>query len=118
MSEQKFERIKVVGRGQFGTAYLVKDAANRKLVLKEISIGGMGDTEKKATFAEVDLLRSLNHINIVKYLGHFFKKYDFVILMEFCDGPCPSQRYAVSYLQHTHIHSSTHTHIVFKSMCS
>lgn len=86
MSDQKFERVKIVGRGQFGTAYLVKDAASRKLVLKEINISGMEDAEKTSTFAEVDLLRSLDHINIVKYLGHFFKKSDFVILMEYCGG--------------------------------
>ena len=95
MSNQKFERLNIVGRGQFGTAYLVKDASGRKLVLKEINTGGMDDTEKKATFAEVDLLRSLDHINIVKYLGHFFKKSDFVILMEYCGGASLSQHYAV-----------------------
>ena len=86
MSDQKFERIRCVGRGQFGTAYLVRDSSKRNLVLKEINISGMDDAEKKGTFAEVDLLRSLDHINIVKYYGHFFKNQDFVILMEYCGG--------------------------------
>jgi serine/threonine protein kinase len=48
MAEQlkKYQRIKLLGKGSFGRAILVRDVAGAMYVMKEITISGMTAAEK------------------------------------------------------------------------
>ncbi|KAG7391686.1 hypothetical protein PHYPSEUDO_003760 [Phytophthora pseudosyringae] len=59
-----------IGAGSYGTVYLARDEDTGSLMaVKEILISEETDTAIREATREVELLRSLKHENIVKYLG-------------------------------------------------
>ena len=58
------------------------------LVWKELNYGVMSEKEKQQIVSEVNILRELNHSNIVKYHDRIIDKQraKIYIIMEFCDG--------------------------------
>jgi non-specific serine/threonine protein kinase/NIMA (never in mitosis gene a)-related kinase len=86
---EKYDPIKVLGEGSFGKVYLMRDKVNRKfLCVKVIKIKNIPKKEREATKMEVDLLRRLNHPNIVHYKDSFLSQggNSLCIAMEYCDG--------------------------------
>jgi NIMA (never in mitosis gene a)-related kinase 1/4/5 len=83
-----YKRIKVLGKGGFGTVTLVSSKNkndNRLYVLKEIKL----DNEKnKASEAmkEATLMKSLHHPNIIGYVQSFVERDCLCIVMEYADG--------------------------------
>lgn len=85
-----YERIKGIGKGKncnkykcertcwfsvqtllgaFGTAVLYKRLSDSKdVVIKEIFLSDMSDAEKQLAFNEADVLASLNHPNIIRFV--------------------------------------------------
>jgi serine/threonine protein kinase len=57
-------------------------------VWKELNYGKMGDKEKQQLVSEVNILRELNHPNIVKYYDRIIDKANskIYIIMEHCQG--------------------------------
>eukprot|EP00941_MAST-03F_sp_MAST-3F-sp1_P002275 g2275.t1 len=83
----RYEKIRTIGRGQFGEAVLCRDLKSRrgdKVVVKRVSIELMTRTERKQALAEVTLLSSLKHPNVVIYHGSFMMGEDLHIVMEYC----------------------------------
>ena len=69
--------------------YLMRDKVKRNFVcVKIIKIKNIPKKEREATRVEVDLLRRLNHPNIVRYIDSFLSKNgeSLCICMEYCDG--------------------------------
>ena len=69
--------------------YLMRDKVKRNFVcVKIIKIKNIPKKEREATKVEVDLLRRLNHPNIVRYIDSFLSKNkeSLCICMEYCDG--------------------------------
>ncbi|GMF50044.1 unnamed protein product [Phytophthora fragariaefolia] len=59
-----------IGAGSYGTVYLARDEDTGSLIaVKEIIISEETDSAIREATREVELLRSLKHENIVKYLG-------------------------------------------------
>jgi len=84
---EDFERIKELGRGSFGAAILVRRKSDqKKLVVKEVSLGGLSPKEIADARKEANFLANLNHPNIVRYEGAFEKEKKLHICMEFCEG--------------------------------
>jgi serine/threonine protein kinase len=86
---EKYEPIRVLGEGSFGKVYLMRDKPRRALVcVKVIKIRNIPKKEREATKMEVDLLRRLNHPNIVRYMDSFLSRNgeSLCICMEYCDG--------------------------------
>ncbi|KAK4880879.1 hypothetical protein RN001_004198 [Aquatica leii] len=82
-----YERIKCIGKGAFGTAVLYKRFSdNSDVVIKEIFLSDMTDGEKQLAFNEVNVLASLNHSNIIRYLGSFEKDGSLFIEMEYANN--------------------------------
>lgn len=82
-----FEDIKVIGRGQYGKAHLVKsNADNRQYIAKTIDLTCLSRKERETAEQEVELLRRLEHPNIVAYKDNFFMGETLVIVMQYCDG--------------------------------
>ena len=84
-----YDPIRLLGEGSFGKVYLMRDKKNRKFVcVKVIKIKNIPKKEREATKNEVDLLKKLNHPNIVRYIDSFLSKNreSLCISMEYCDG--------------------------------
>ncbi|XP_054847487.1 serine/threonine-protein kinase Nek11 isoform X2 [Eublepharis macularius] len=78
-----------LGRGSFGTVYLVSDkkAKEEQLkVLKEISVGDLKPNETVEANLEAQLLSRLDHPAIVKFYTSFVEGESFCIITEYCEG--------------------------------
>lgn len=90
MGLDDYECIRLLGEGSFGKVYLMRDKTRlRKYVcVKKIKIKNIPKKEREAVKNEVDLLRKLNHPNIVRYIDSFLSSNgeSLCIAMEYCDG--------------------------------
>ena len=83
---QHFQRIKRIGQGSFGDAWLVK-AKNvtsvGSFIMKEIRCC---DQDANAESQEIEILKQVSHENVVQYIQHFFEESNLLIVMELYDG--------------------------------
>jgi NIMA (never in mitosis gene a)-related kinase len=78
---------KIVGKGSFGSALLVRRKRdNQKFIIKEIRMTNMNDRAIKQTELEATLLSRLNHPNIIKFVESFREGRSLMICMEYADG--------------------------------
>eukprot|EP01138_Halocafeteria_seosinensis_P002809 gb/GECG01002870.1/.p1 GENE.gb/GECG01002870.1/~~gb/GECG01002870.1/.p1 ORF type:complete len:768 (+),score=117.31 gb/GECG01002870.1/:1-2304(+) len=83
----QFEELKVLGQGSFGMAVLVMSKKSRKrFVLKKINVQAMSEENVREALREVQVLRGLNHPNIVGYHGSFIDQGYLSIVLDYCDG--------------------------------
>ena len=67
--------VRVLGKGSFGTVYLVLDRNERRhYVMKVIELSGMSGSERAAARGEVDVMRQLQHPNIVGFRESFLRR--------------------------------------------
>lgn len=82
-----YEDIKVIGRGQYGKAHLVKSGQDQgQYIAKTIDLTCLSKRERDTALQEVALLRRLDHPNIVQYKDNFFMGDTLVIIMQYCEG--------------------------------
>ena len=87
LSMSGFVHVRRIGRGNYGTAHLVRSRDGKhNLVVKKIPLVSLNQEEKDSARQEVQVLKSLNHRHIVKYLGDFLQDETLHIVMEFCEG--------------------------------
>ena len=65
-----------------------RKADGRILVWKELDYGKMNDKEKQQIVAEVNILRDLQHPNVVRFYERCIDKRNLkiYIVMEYCEG--------------------------------
>jgi len=89
---EKYEKLKILGRGTFGEAWLVvSKVSKRHYVMKEMNTGGWEDSDKDKSLNEVSILSSCNHLNIIRYVGAYRMNKNklneqILIIMEFAEG--------------------------------
>ena len=91
----KYEVIRMVGKGSYGKVYLVKHKLERKqYCLKCIKLENISQEEFQACKLEVKLLGSMIHPNIVGFKESFVtdEGRTLCIIMTFCDGGDLSER--------------------------
>ena len=82
----KYQRQKVIGKGSYGQAVVVKRKADGALlVVKEVRLQGLKMEERREARAECELLSRLRHPNIVQYVEHFEQRQVLYIAMEFAE---------------------------------
>lgn len=109
LGDNGWTALSVLGKGQFGVAYLVQahpevkarlgphamrnaagsSSGNLYAVAKMVSLDFLSDKDNQQAGQEVTLLKTLNHPNIVAYYDHYLIQeplQELVILMEFCEG--------------------------------
>ncbi|KAA8574504.1 hypothetical protein EYC84_005958 [Monilinia fructicola] len=76
-----------LGKGAFGSVYKAFNwGTGEAVAVKQIKLGDLPKSELRMIEAEIDLLKNLNHDNIVKYLG-FVKSSDCLnIILEYCEN--------------------------------
>uniref|UniRef100_A0A915KEQ8 non-specific serine/threonine protein kinase n=1 Tax=Romanomermis culicivorax TaxID=13658 RepID=A0A915KEQ8_ROMCU len=84
---ERYERVKLLGRGAHGIVYLCKRLLDNKLVvIKEIPVEMKTFDERQAALGEVKLLDLLDHPNIIGYDENFFDQNNLCIVMEYAEG--------------------------------
>jgi len=86
--DEKYQRIKVLGKGSFGKAYLVRNTeANEQCVVKQMETSMMDPKERNEAVKEAMLLKRMDHKNIVRFQEVFMtRKGRLCIVMDYCDG--------------------------------
>lgn len=86
--DEKYQRVKVLGKGSFGKAYLVKNTeANEMCVVKQMETSMMDKKEREEAVKEAMLLKRMDHKNIVKFQEVFMtRKGRLCIVMDYADG--------------------------------
>lgn len=85
---ESYKKIKTLGTGAYGTAYLVKgQTSGRQMVIKEIDLNEMEESDQKAALTEAKVMEMLYHPSIVKFYDVYrTKKKKLCIVMEYADG--------------------------------
>jgi NIMA (never in mitosis gene a)-related kinase len=84
---QKYEYVKDLGAGSYGKVTLVRNKRDgEQLALKSIELSRLPPEAREKALQEVQLLRSLDHPNIVRLKDSFQEKGFLNILMEYVDG--------------------------------
>jgi NIMA (never in mitosis gene a)-related kinase len=83
-----YKRVKILGEGSFGKAYLVECVSDGTLcVIKQVDLSKMNDQEKKDTLNEAKILEAFNHPNIIRFREVYkTKKGRLCIVMDYADG--------------------------------
>ena len=84
LAKHNYEKIRIVGRGTFGTVWLVRHhATGKQFIRKEVSMANMPRHEQKATMQEVEVLKRLQHPHVVPLLGVHTHGANLVLVMPF-----------------------------------
>ncbi|KAF2211510.1 hypothetical protein CERZMDRAFT_4395, partial [Cercospora zeae-maydis SCOH1-5] len=86
-TDSDYEVLEKIGQGSFGVIRKVRRKADGEVICrKEISYTRMSDREKEQLHAELRILESLRHPNIVQYYHrqHLKSSHDLHLYMEYC----------------------------------
>ncbi|KAK0427605.1 hypothetical protein QR680_010319 [Steinernema hermaphroditum] len=86
---ERYEKVQVIGRGAHGICHLCrrKDDKNReKVVVKTVSLEGLGEKGEEAIMGEVRVLRMLRHPNIIRFHESFRHEGALNIVMHYAEG--------------------------------
>lgn len=77
----------VLGKGGFGTVYSGLDIENGDFVaVKQINLQKIPKDQLNSIMQEIDLLKNLNHLNIVKYIKYVKTKEYLCIVLEYVEN--------------------------------
>lgn len=83
-----YKKIKLLGQGAFGKAYLAQNLTSKEMVvLKQIDLSRMRESEKRDAYKEAEILKNLGHQNIVEVYDVLKTQSGKLwIIMEYADG--------------------------------
>ena len=81
MNGSKYNVVKELGRGSFGSVFLV----THKETGDKFAIKVVENYNPTTTSAEVAIIKTTNHKHIIKYVDSFYSLGGFVIVLEFAD---------------------------------
>lgn len=86
-SLDNYELIKKLKKGTTGRVSLYRSKINQQLVaIKKIDISDFPIKNKNNLASELQILKMVNHPNIVKYYDSFEEKNNLYICMEYCEN--------------------------------
>ena len=87
-SIKDFKKEKVIGKGSFGSVYLVRRLEDNKIyALKKVKLQNLSDKEKENALNEVRILASVKSPFVISYKEAFIEDSDssLCLVMEFAD---------------------------------
>jgi serine/threonine protein kinase len=76
-----------LGKGAFGSVYRALNwGTGETVAIKQVRLENLGGVELKTIMLEIDLLKNLNHPNIVKYNGFVKSSESLYIILEYCEN--------------------------------
>ncbi|KAF2204726.1 Pkinase-domain-containing protein [Delitschia confertaspora ATCC 74209] len=76
-----------LGKGAFGSVYRALNwGTGETVAVKQIKLENLPKSELKTIMLEIDLLKNLNHPNIVKYHGFVKSTESLYIILEYCEN--------------------------------
>ena len=85
--EKLYTEIRNIGKGTYGSAYLVRNNEDHNLyVAKKIPLISLSSKELEAAVHEAALLKNLNHPHVVSYKNSFYDSSLLIIVMEYCES--------------------------------
>jgi len=82
---ENYKRIKILGQGSFGTVFLVKHKLiNNYFAMKVIKKTNKNIKEEDSLMNEINILRKLDHPNIVKIHDFYNTKTEYILVTEYC----------------------------------
>ena len=82
-----YRKLKKLGKGSFGSVFLVQPTAGGEpLVMKEVSLRGLGRKDRQSTINEVSILKKVVHPNVIAYRDSFQTADLLCICMEHAPG--------------------------------
>ena len=106
-----FTKIDLIGRGGFGEAWRVRAKSTGKTYVMKTLAFNAENVEGNDPELEVEILKSCNHVNIVRYINHFDSNNNYHIVMEFCCSGDLSK--AIKYQQKMGEHFSEDTVVIW-----
>ena len=80
-----YHKIKLLGQGSYGTVYLVKNKKlNNNFAMKIIEKSSNDEEREEEIKNEINILRKLDHPNILKINDFFSTKNEYFLITEFC----------------------------------
>jgi len=84
--EDVFERVKEIGKGGFGSIYLMRHKTSGiNLAGKVVNPNVLTDSAKQSLFREIELLKKIQTPYTIRYFGNVTYNNQPMILMEYCD---------------------------------
>lgn len=83
---ETYHKGKQIGTGAMGCAWLVQRKSGQVLVAKEINVQGMSAKDTAEAVQEAEVLRQLQHPNIISMYEAFVEGPSLFIIMEFADA--------------------------------
>lgn len=76
-----------IGKGAYGRVYKgINQRTGNVVAVKEVSLEGISDEDLRGIMSEIDLLKTLAHKNIVKYLSSAKSSQHLYIMLEFVEN--------------------------------
>ena len=106
-----YKILSFLGEGSYGKVFKAREiSTGRVLAVKKIQINN-SLTKYKKTIKEINLLKNLDHPNIVKFYDFFEEEENIYLMMEFLEGCTLKQ-----YIQKTEIISENIARIIIKQL--
>eukprot|EP00913_Durusdinium_trenchii_P001213 g1116.t1 len=82
-----YRRLKLLGQGSFGKAFLARDLSNNELVvMKQVEVEKMDSKARDTAVREAVALRRVQHPNVVRFREVFVRSGWLCLVMDFADG--------------------------------
>ncbi len=85
---ENYTRIRQLGEGSYGKVYLVQGTSDGSpYVIKQFDLDEMDEKQTNNTLTEVQVLKTLNHPNIIRFNEVYkTKKGKLCLVMEYAEG--------------------------------
>ena len=100
----QYATVRKLGAGTYGSVFLCRSkATGRQCVMKRMQLSTLNSKERRSALQEANLLKQLDHPNVVGYVDMYATRSKLFIYMQYCDGGDLEQRLAAEKRKGSHV---------------